>query len=285
MILSTEIHSVRKKVGDRRALALLREAGFEGIDYSFYWLPEDHPMKGEGYLAYAKELREYMNGLGLVCRQAHAPFDMKFGDAFDASNAHYLSVVRAMEAAAALGAERIVVHAVKIPQEHGAINLLDYNTEFYRSLLPYCQRFGIKVAVENLFTSDKKCGCYREVLGKPEELSELIRRLASPHFCACVDLGHAALGGIEPEIFLRRMDPSLVECLHIQDLDYVKDRHVLPFGGTLNWNGILSALKDMNYRGDVNFEIYGFLDPIPVELLPAALRYAASVGEYLRERF
>lgn len=284
MIRSLETYSLRKKVGDERALELIAEAGFEGIDYSFYWLPEDHPMRGDGYLSYAKELRTRMDRLGLVCRQAHAPFDMVFGDAFDESGDHFRGIVRAMEAAAVLGAKRIVVHAVKIPEEHGGINLLDYNAEFYRSLAPYCRTFGIKIAVENLFTSDRRCGCYRGVVGTPEEQCALIRRIGSPDFSACVDLGHAALTGTEPAVYLRRMDPTLLECLHVQDLDYLKDRHFLPFGGTLDWNGILSALRDVGYKGDVSFEIYGFLAPVPVELLPAALSYAASVGAYLVEK-
>ena len=284
MIRSVETFSIRKKVGDVRALELIAEAGFEGVDYSFYWFPEGHPMRGEGYLSYARELRGHLDRLGLVCRQAHAPFEMVFGDVFDESGEHFRGIVRSMEAAAVLGARRIVVHAVKIPEEHGAVNLLDYNVEFYRALAPYCRKFGIKVAVENLFTTDRRCNCYRGVVGTPEEQCSLIRRIGSPDFVACVDIGHAALTGIEPSIYLRRMDPSLLECLHIQDIDYEKDRHFLPFGGTLDWDGILSALRDARYEGDVSFEIYGFLGPIPTELLPAALSYAASVGGYLAER-
>ena len=284
MIRSLETYSLRQKVGDVRALELIAAAGFEGIDYSFYWLPAEHPMAGEQFLSYADELKERMDRLGLCCHQAHAPFNMVFGDVFDESGDHFRGVVRAMEAASRLGAKRIVVHAVKIPPEHGGVNLLDYNVEFYRALAPYCRRFGIKVAVENLFTSDKKCKCYRGVIGTPEEQCDLIRRIGSPDFCACVDIGHAALVGTEPELFIRRMDASLLECLHIQDLDYAKDRHVLPFGGALNWDAILSALRDANYQGDVSFEIYGFLNPIPEELLPAALAYAASVGKYLMDR-
>ncbi len=284
MIRSVETYSVRKKVGDERGLELIRAAGFEGVDYSFYWLDADHPMRGDGYLSYAQDLRKKMDRLGLVCHQAHAPFDMAFGDAFDESDHHFRGIVRSMEAASVLGAKRIVVHAVKIPEEHGGVNLIDYNVEFYRGLAPYCQKFGIKVAVENLFTTDRRCQCYRGVVGTPEEQCMLIRKIGSPHFCACVDIGHAALTGTEPAIFLRRMDPTLLECLHIQDIDYMKDRHFLPFGGTLDWDGILSALRDARYTGDVSFEIYGFLEPVPAELLPAALSYAASVGEYLAKR-
>ncbi len=284
MIRSLETFSIRQKVGDERALELIADAGFEGIDYSFYWLPDGHPMLAADFLSYADRLKKRMDELGLRCNQTHAPFDMVFGDVFDESNAHFRAIVRAMEAAARLGAKRIVVHAVKIPPEHGGINLLDYNVEFYRALAPYCRRFGIKVAVENLFTTDRRCNCYRGIVGTPEEQCDLIRRIGSPDFCACVDMGHAALTGTEPELFIRRMDASLLECLHIQDLDYAKDRHFLPFGGALNWDGILSALRDANYQGDVNFEIYGFLSPLPTELLPAALSYAASVGKYLMER-
>ncbi len=284
MVRSVETFSLRKKVGDLRALELVAEAGFEGIDYSFYWLPADHPMGGENFLAYAAELRERMDRLGLCCHQAHAPFDMVFGDSFDESNAHFCGIVRAMEAATVLGAERIVVHAVKIPPERGGVNLLDYNVEFYRSLVPYCQRFGIKIAVENLFTTDRKCNCFRSVLGTPEDLCAVIRRVGSPYLVACLDIGHAALTGVDPDLFIRRMEPGMLAALHIQDTDYMKDRHVLPFEGNLDWDAILAALRDVNYRGDVSFEIYGFLTPIPEELLPAALQYAASVGKYLAER-
>jgi sugar phosphate isomerase/epimerase len=284
MITSVETFALQKKVGDIRTLELCAEAGLGGIDYSFYWLPADHPMMGENFLAYADELKKTMDGLGLVCHQAHAPFDMVFGDVFDESGEHFRGIVRAMEAAKRMGAERIVVHAVKIPPEHGRINLIDYNVEFYRALVPYCQRFDIKVAVENLFTTDRKCQCYRSVLGSPEDVCAVLRRVGSPYLVACLDIGHAALTGVEPELFIRRMDPGTLAALHIQDNDYRRDAHVLPFGGLLDWNAILSALKDVNYRGDVSFEIYGFLSPLPEELLPAALRYVASVGDYLAKR-
>lgn len=284
MICSVETYSLQKKVGDFRALELCAEAGLGGVDYSFYWLPSDHPMMGADFLGYADALKRKMDELSLVCHQAHAPFDMVFGDAFDESGEHFRGILRAMEAAARLGAERIVVHAVKIPPEHGRINLLDYNVEFYRALVPYCQRFGIKVAVENLFTTDKKCKCFRSVLGTPEDVCQVIRRVGSPWLCACLDIGHAALTGVEPELFIRRMEPGTLAALHIQDVDYLRDCHNLPFGGLLNWEAILSALRDVNYRGDVSFEIYGFLSPLPEELLPAALKYAAGVGDYLMNR-
>lgn len=280
MLRSVETYALRRKVGDVRALSLIREAGFEAFDYSFYWLSSDHPMCRESYLDYAKTIRAEADRLGLVCRQAHAPFEMTFGDSFEESNEHFRGIVRSMEAAALLGAKRIVVHALNIPQEYGHIDTVAYNAEFYRSLLPFCERFDIKIAVENLFVSDKKSGCYRGLLGTPEELCAVIHRVGSPYLCACVDLGHASLTGIEPEYFIRRMDTSVLECLHIQDTDYKKDLHTLPFGGNLNWDGVLSALRDTHYSGDVNFEIYGFLSPLPEELLPSALRYAADLGAY-----
>ncbi len=282
MICSIETYSTVQKVGEEQALHLIKEAGFEGVDYSFYWLPADSLFYTDS-IAYAKGLKEILKREGLACKQAHAPFDMVFGDAFDRSNAHYDGVIRAMECAAILGAEILVVHGVKIPPEKGSISTVDYNTEFYRSLLPDARRLGIKIAVENLFTSDKKCGCYRGVLGTPEEQCEILHRLASPQLCACVDLGHAALTGIEPDIYLRRMDPQALACLHIQDHDYHRDGHLLPFMGKFDWDAIAAALREKQYRGDIDLEVYGFITPIPTELLPQALRYACETANYVRE--
>ncbi len=282
MICSIETYSTVKKVGEEQALHWIAEAGFEGVDYSFYWLPADSLFHTDP-LAYAEKLKGSLAKEGLVCKQAHAPFDMAFGDSFDRSNAHYNGVVHAMECAAMLGAEIIVVHGVKIPQEKGSISTVDYNTEFYRSLIPYAERFGIKVAVENLFTSDKKCGCYRPVIGTPEEQCEILRRLASPYLCACVDVGHAALTGIEPDIYLRRMDAKALACLHIQDHDYHRDGHLLPFMGRFEWNAIAAALREKHYEGDISLEVYGFIEPIPPAFLPQALRYACQTAKYVRE--
>lgn len=105
--------------------------------------------------------------------------------------------------------------------------------------------------------------------------------LTSPIFVACVDVGHAAITGTEPEDFLLQMKPEQLQAVHIQDGDYRADRHTLPFLGNFFWEAIMAALRKVGYTGDLTFEIFGYLSHVPSALLPSALRFAADTGRYL----
>jgi len=57
MKLAIETYAIREKVGDEQAIRLFKAAGFDGIDYSFYYTPDDSPITGAGYLEHAKAVR------------------------------------------------------------------------------------------------------------------------------------------------------------------------------------------------------------------------------------
>ena len=59
MRLLVENFELRKKLGEEEALRLIREAGFDGIDYSYYWSKDIVDLLGENYREYAK----YVKGL------------------------------------------------------------------------------------------------------------------------------------------------------------------------------------------------------------------------------
>ena len=96
-----------------------------------------------------------------------------------------------------------------------------------------------------------------------------------------MDFGHAALTGNEPVNFIEQMSSNTLKALHVQDNDYVSDRHTVPYLGELNWTAIMQSLKRIEYAGDLTFEIFNYLKRFPDELIPEALRFAASVGRYL----
>ncbi|MBQ7322785.1 MAG: TIM barrel protein [Clostridia bacterium] len=281
MKLAIETYALRAKFGDEQALRLIKSAGFDGVDYSFYYTSEDSPIVGEGYLEHARKVRGWLDECGLTCRQAHAPFRFVYGEAMDESEPHYREIVRAMEAASVLGVEQIIVHSVRPPKEEDTVA---YNLQYFKSFEPYCARFGVRIAVENLFMRDKKRGCFRGRFATPASLCDFVRLLGSPHFVACIDVGHAALTGMEPEDFIDGMEPGVLKALHIQDTDYRDDRHVLPYMADLNWDGIMSALRRIGYDGELTFEVFHFFERVPEGLVPEALRYAAAVGRYLTDR-
>jgi len=278
MLLSVELYSVTKYFGDHKAIDLIKQAGFDAIDYSYYYEKECEEVLGENYKEYAKELRAHLDCAGLSCNQAHAPFTFKYGMSRDISDPKYLNIVRALESASILGAKNIVVHSITVPE---GVDFEEYNIEYYRSFIPYCEAFNIRVAVENLFAKDAKRNRLVGKLGTPEELSSIVKKINSPWIVACVDVGHAALTGFEPEEYISRVDPSILKCLHIQDNDYLGDRHVLPYLANLNWSAIMTSLKKSGYEGDLTFEIVTYLQRFPQELIPDALKFAVVIGKHL----
>ncbi len=281
MRLSVETKAFHKKFGDKKGIEMIKEAGFDSLDFSFYGTDYDDPVVSEEYLSYAKEIRAVLDEVGIDCHQAHAPFDMKYGMEFDVSQPEYLVIVRSIEAAAVLGAKSIVVHAIKTNEAPADVDFTEYNYRYYKTFEPYCEKFGIKIAVENLFYRDKKRECFKGVLGNPAELSAFIEKLDSPWFTVCIDVGHASLVGYEPEDFIRGMKPGLVTALHIQDNDYLGDRHILPYTGKLNWYNIMHALKDIGYDGELNFELQTFMGKFPADFRLEVLKFEEKLGRYL----
>ena len=280
MKLSIDNGMLLARFGVYESARMIKEAGFDCIDMTYYTVPVDSPLLDDGYREYAIKLKEYLDELGLECNQAHAPFVFAYGDRFALEDPHYRAIVRSVESAAILGAKVIVVHSVGHRQGNDILFDRAYNLDYYRSLIPYCEKFGIRIAVENLFEYGQNGGFVGR-LGTPEELSEFVSELDSPCFCACLDTGHASLTGVKPEDFVAGMRADTLQVLHVHDGDYLGDRHTLPYLMDFDWQKIMCALKKIGYHGELTFEILNYFRNIPKELIPEALRFAEKTGRYL----
>jgi len=284
MRLSVETQEVYQKFGIKEGITLLKEAGFDAIDFTFCDLGEDSLFYSDKYREFALEIKKHIDEIGIVCNQAHAPFNLVRDEKPDMSEPHYNEIVRAIECASILGAETIVVHPVYVPvgETVDGVSYEDYNYKYYKSLEPYCEKFKIRIAVENMFYVDSKRKYRRGMLHTPESLTAMVKSLNSPYFVACVDIGHLAITSrTEPDDFITEMEPEVLTTLHIHDNDYIMDKHMLPFTGDLDWETVMKSLRKMNYSGDLTFEICGYLKRFPNELMPDALRLAAAVGRHL----
>ena len=234
-------------------------------------------MLGDNYIEKAKDLRKYADSLGICCNRTHAPFDFTGKDTFEESNVNFLRLVRSLEVSAVLGAKTSVVHAVKGGALPENADFFEYNTKFYKSLLPHCEKFGICVSVENLFCFNRTVP--QPVLSDPKEHIEFVKSLGSDYFNICLDIGHSALLGYKPEDAIAGMDKTLLKSPHIHDNDYRADRHMLPHTADFDWDKICSALKNLGYTGELTFEIFGFLSTLPKDTLGKALEFACKIGK------
>ena len=176
MNLSVETCVMRDRFNDETAIKMIKDAGFDAFDYSLYNVSTEKDMLGDDYKSKAINLRRLADEIGIVCNQAHAPFDFSYSDKMDISNTQYERIIRAIEFASILGAKTIVIHSIKdnLPED---VNFVDYNLTFYRSFIPYCEKFKIEVSVENLFKRSNDVGGWLPVLGDPKEHIEFVKKL------------------------------------------------------------------------------------------------------------
>ena len=276
MLLSTETNSVVKRFGQERSFELLKKCGFDACDFSFY--NDGARLLGDDYMENAAKTKKMLDKAGLLCNQAHAPFDLVEGEPFDISCDNYKAIVRSVEYAAYLGAQNIVVHLICTAKRE---ELCQYNREYYRSLAPYGEKFGIKIAVENDF--ERRDGRILPVLNDPREFSDFIEGLNSEWLVGCVDIGHAAMFH-DPEDFISKADGSVIRALHVHDNDLHEDLHMFPLTGRVNWHGLCAALTGANYNGDITMEAIKSFDRVPNELMEDALAYVAKIGRYLMKQ-
>ena len=278
MKLSMESCVLRDRFGDETAMRMIRDAGFDAVDYSFYWAKGDRYALGDDYRDRAARLRTVLDEIGLACNQSHAPFRLNRTGALNLDCPEYAEIVRSMGTAAILGASAIVVHAVGDANDP---DFFDFNQAFYRSLTPFAQQYGIRIAVENLFDWSAKGDRAIGKLATPYELNRMLDGLDPVWVGACVDIGHAGLTAAEPEQFLAGMTADRLIALHVQDGDYRHDLHTLPYLGQFNWDAITAALAQIGYRGDLTMEIFHYMRHFPNDLTADALRLAAKVGRRL----
>ncbi len=306
MIVSTENLILRQRVGDEKTVDMMKEAGLTGIDFSFCSMADWEETVGQAdSLKTAESLRRYAEERGMRFSQSHAPFRFRFGSAMDPGEYEYYRIVRSMEFAARLGAPMIVIHCI-LPADGS--DFMEYNLRYYASFLPYAEKFGIQIGVENLpGRTSPELPVTQRSLGKPETFCEIQDRLNSPYIVGCLDIGHANLSYRNAPEFIRR-SAGHFEYLHVHDNDSVKDMHQIPavsryFGRdkdwdvrcktkdhpspsltyTVPWDEVTEALREVRYGGSMNLEILQYASIFPTEMLPGALRLAADAAKMLAD--
>lgn len=287
MRISTQSDVTAEIFGGIECISRLKEAGYDAIDWSFFEMSSGRgKFLQPDWSDYAKALRAEGDRLGIAFNQAHAPFPSSAGQ--PSEDEIILSAIRrSMEVASILGVRNIIVH----PKQHlvyakNKQATFDMNVEFYRALIPDCERLNILICAENMWQWDDK----REIIvdsicAQPEEFCALLDAIDSPWIVGCLDIGHSALVGVEPADFIRALGSKRLQALHVHDVDYRKDCHTMPFIERIDWENTMKALAEIGYEGDLTLEADNYLRLFPKELQTAACRMMAQTAGYLRSRF
>lgn len=289
MVLSTCTGLLFDIYGYQKGIELAAQMGFDALDLSL-WSAIDRPEFSETELektcAMLKRIA-YENGI--YFNQAHAPYPSRSlmngtKEEQDAYNkAIQPRLLRAIRAAALVGAKQIIVH----PVEHPDKSLQkEYNIKLYQELEPAAREYGVKIALENMWGYDfelKKI--IPNVCSIGKELGEYYDELNPEHFVVCLDLGHSTLVGQETQDAIYELG-SRLHALHVHDNDYINDSHAYPYQGNIDWDAVMKALADVDYQGDFTFEVENMKvyrnEP---DVLAESYRFLAAVGRNLIAKF
>ena len=222
-----------------QAAERLASIGYEGIDMGFdYWTFDGSPFLGDGYLDWAKTVRDRADAAGIPYTHAHAP-----GEA----DSELLG--RSIEASAVLGARYLVVHPIWHDENGKTINdrlrFLQVNADAIKKWLPMAEEYGVVLLSENILWGASS---------DPRIIAQLVDKVGSDWFGWCFDVGHAHCCGYRPDVLKACAVTPM--SLHIQDNDGSGDGHLIPGDGTIDWDLFLRTLREIGYLGDCVLEAH-----------------------------
>lgn len=286
MKISTEINSAARIVGEQKAIELYGKAGFDCWDFSMFGMcrwdwgnncPVDqaHPLNGENYLAFARELKSIGEAYGMECNQSHAPFPSKKPQIEKL-------LKRAIECTAEAGGKICIIH----PDNNSSAEV---NAEMYFELLPFAKEHGVKIATENMWNWTRENGLNQAAPAACSHHDDFVAHLNAVNdefFTACLDIGHAEMKGLDtsaPQMI--RALGSRLGALHIHDNDCWRDLHQIPFAGSIDWNEVVKALKEIDYKGEFTLEADTYLSAFNADNIEDGIKNMADAARKLVKMF
>jgi sugar phosphate isomerase/epimerase len=279
MEISTEIGSFKRYGDNFEILRLLKDSGFTAYDFSMFRGTKERLIDSEDFKRRGEELRAYADKIGIKCNQAHAPFPSAIKGNEEYNKQIFPEIARAIELSGILGAKVCVVHPYN---EYTA----EENAVLYKRFEPYARKAGVKIGVENMWDWDDKEGhACAAACSCPDDYEKHFSLLDKDVFVACLDIGHAEMRGLNtsaPQMIFALKDK--LQAIHLHDNDCWHDSHMLPYTMSIDFQAIISALKEIGYKGDITLEADRFLPKYPLELYPAAARFMAEVADDFRKK-
>lgn len=268
-----------------KTLEMVSEAGFRVFDVNFY----DWTLPGSVFLTDQWEI--WIHGAAERAEELGITFGQCHGHTYDfldhnlrpeERDYHRMLQKRVLTCCEILGAHTCVLHP---ETDYSDMNhrkkSFEGNKRYFEQLLEETKSSGIRIAIENMcdygIAPKRKYGAY------PEELLELVQSFQSERMGICWDFEHGDIMQQNQREALLLIKDYLF-ATHVSDTYSKTDStlmHVLPMTGTIEWREVMQTLMEIRYQGEFSFEVHNFINRMPDEVVPTALKLAFEIGEHL----
>lgn len=179
-------------------------------------------------------------------------------------------VRRAIDIAAILGADTVLVVPGSVTREVGYDMAWARATESLKALVPYAQEKRVCIGVENV---------WNRFLLSPREMREFIDGIGSPWVAAYFDAGNVMQYGI-PEDWARTL-AGRIRKVHVKGFSLNPGGYAGFVGlmdGDNDWGRLMEALREVGYEGHIISEV----SPLPEGPLATALALSAQLEAILQ---
>ncbi len=238
---------------DQEKIRLIKKYGFDGV-----------------FLFWRENLDETVSALreaGLWIETIHLPFE-HCNDLWlegESSSEYLFKIKTALEDAIRFKAPAVIFH-VSSSVNPPAFNASGLNR--FKEILSLCEQHSLNLALENLRSLNY--------------LDFLYENCPSDHLKFCFDSGHANAFTHNIEDFPWEPYQNRMTCLHLHDNNGLRDQHLVPMTGTINWANLVKNLKASGYQGPLASEAVAKKDsPISEEDFVKSVRQALDEIESL----
>ncbi len=256
MLISTMTGCLAPVFGDKEALRIIKDSGFDCADLSLYGDYGLSKISAPDYVEWAKEMKEYADSIGIFYNQAHTPFVFPREASENFETGIIPIMDRAFEICSIIGIDTVIVHPLQyVPYKDNKEFLREKNLAYYTALRPYAEKHGIRICLENMFQRDPETQKRIEsVCCFDGGFIDYFDTLSSDTFTCCLDLGHCGLVGTSAQDAIRMLGHDRIGALHVHDNDLVADQH-RPIGmGKIDWEEVAKALAEIDYKGIFTLE-------------------------------
>ncbi|MBQ8081273.1 MAG: sugar phosphate isomerase/epimerase [Clostridia bacterium] len=213
------------------------------------------------------EVTNLMQKAGLTYDTLYAPcknVNALWYEGDDGDN-EYSSLTHCIDMCTELGAPIAVVH-----MSYGAQHIppSDIGRARFINLVDYAAKKGVRIAFENISKLANLAWAFEEFAG-------------ADNVGFCYDCGHEACFTPGRE-YLPFFGNRLI-CTHIHDNDGVKDLHLLPFDGNIDFCRVTNQIRQTGFQGTLMLEVSGNRDAYQHVTTEAYLMKASKIAMKLRD--
>lgn len=227
--IAVVISNSNKKVTPIETIDAIKEAGFENVFVQWY---------NRDWECSQKEQLEYARKQGLNVIFAHLGYQ-NINDIWNQDESGDMLVERYKQDIKTCKENDIPMVIMHLTSKQEAPMYNEKGLKRIQEIVDYAKELNIKVAFENT-----KIKGYLEYV---------LQNIQNDNVGICYDAGHCHAhfnDEFNYELFKNR-----IFAVHLHDNDKSADQHLIPFDGTINWNNVVTKLKECNYDGPVTLEL------------------------------